>query len=85
MNDLNEHDNKMNRIIGNLGTVNDISNSAKKVMGIMGRRVVTNKLVMAIIILVLLAAIGLIVYFKFFSGPSEPEPPTTGPPSPTKG
>jgi len=55
-----------------LGSVNENLGRATKIMKTMARRVVTNRLIMAIIILVLLLAICLIIYVKFFSGsPSD--------------
>lgn len=49
-------------------------------MNAMGRRIVANKLIMLVIILVLLFAIGLIVYLKWFNkskstGKKNPEHP----------
>eukprot|EP01118_Nematostelium_gracile_P016299 TRINITY_DN6711_c0_g1_i1.p1 TRINITY_DN6711_c0_g1~~TRINITY_DN6711_c0_g1_i1.p1 ORF type:complete len:251 (-),score=75.84 TRINITY_DN6711_c0_g1_i1:59-811(-) len=63
-----------------LGRVNENLGQAKRIMRTMTRRVATNKLITAIIILFLLLAILLIVYIKFIpKGSSTPEPtPTEG-------
>jgi len=83
MDKLNEQTNTMKRVKGNLGDVNEQLGHAKRIMRTMARRVVTNKLIMAAIILVLLGALGLIVYLKWFSGGSSDNNNTNPPPNPT--
>jgi len=68
-----------------LGRVNENLGRAKRIMRTMARRVVTNKLIMAVIILVLLLAVALIVYIKFFAGTDTADgtPATIPDPQPT--
>jgi len=67
MEDLDRQTNTMMQIKEKLGHINDSLFRAKGILRTMSRRVVTNKLIMAFIMLVLLAAIGAVVYFKWFS------------------
>lgn len=48
----------------------------------MARRVVTNKLIMALIVLVILGIIALVIYFKWFAVP-DPSPTPAPAPTPT--
>jgi len=84
MGNLDVQKNSMYGIKEKLGHVNENLTKAKKIMITIGRRAITNKLIMAIIILVLILAVCLIIYIKFFSGSSSSQPTdTTAPPSPT--
>jgi len=76
MANLEEQKGTMSGILGKLGHVNENLGRAKKIMRTMGRRVITNKLIMAIIILVLILAVCLIIYIKFFSGSNTNNQPT---------
>jgi len=51
----------------NLDAVNDNVVKGRKIISSMGRRVVTNKLILAIVICVLLLTNGLIIYFKWIN------------------
>jgi len=77
MDNLHDNTQKMHGIKDRLGTVNENLGRAKKIMGVIGRRVVTNKLIMGLIILVLILAICLILYIKFFSDSSSSTPTDT--------
>jgi len=57
----------------NLTNADTFLNNTRRLLSGMGRRAQTNKLILACIILVLLTAIGLILYFSF-SGSSTPQP-----------
>ncbi|XP_038073853.1 vesicle transport through interaction with t-SNAREs homolog 1B-like isoform X2 [Patiria miniata] len=56
---------------------------SKRVLNTMGRRIITNKLILMAVILVELAILGVVVYLKFFSPtdekPATPRPPTIKP------
>jgi len=57
----------MQRSMGRLETINDQLSRSSKILTSMARRVVTNKLIMAVITVVLLGAIALVVYLKWFN------------------
>jgi len=81
---LEEQRSTMENIKEKLRGVNENLGKATKVMRTMARRVVTNKLIMALIILVLLGAVILIVYLKWFSGSgTDPTPVTSSSPDST--
>lgn len=61
----------MERSRDRLGGINSSLDRAGKIMKSMWRRMITNKLIMVLIILFLLASIGLIVYFAWFYKPSD--------------
>mmetsp|Transcript_1902 Transcript_1902/g.2455 ORF Transcript_1902/g.2455 Transcript_1902/m.2455 type:complete len:222 (-) Transcript_1902:92-757(-) len=63
---LDEQTSIMYRMKERLGSINDNILQAKGLLRTMQRRVATNKLILAVIILVLLGAIGLIVWYKWF-------------------
>jgi len=50
---------------GNLDHIDDNMTRSRKILSSMTRRIATNKLILAFIILILLAANGLIIYFKW--------------------
>jgi len=52
---------------GRLDTINDQLSRSTKVLSAMARRMVTNKLIMAVIVIVLLGAIALVVWLKWFN------------------
>jgi len=54
-------------IRSNLDLVNDNVTKGRKIISSMGRRVVTNKLILAVIICILLLTNGLIIYFKWIN------------------
>jgi len=86
MGNLDTQRSTMYQIKEKLGNVNDNLSRAKRIMGTMARRVYTNRLIVGLIIFVLLLAICLIVYFKFFDGitsGSDQTSNTTAAPSPT--
>jgi len=56
----------MERGLGRLDDINDKLARSSKILSAMARRVATNKLIMAVIVIVLLGAIGLIVWLKWF-------------------
>eukprot|EP00027_Filamoeba_sp_ATCC50430_P011970 CAMPEP_0168568556 /NCGR_PEP_ID=MMETSP0413-20121227/15644_1 /TAXON_ID=136452 /ORGANISM="Filamoeba nolandi, Strain NC-AS-23-1" /LENGTH=212 /DNA_ID=CAMNT_0008600907 /DNA_START=99 /DNA_END=734 /DNA_ORIENTATION=- len=62
---LDEQTSIMYRMKERLGSINDNILQAKGLLRTMQRRVATNKLILAVIILVLLGAIGLIVWYKW--------------------
>jgi len=51
----------------NLDTVSDNAMKARTILSSMGRRVITNKLILAVVICVLLLTNGLIIYFKWIN------------------
>lgn len=61
----------------NLDATNTSLTRSNRTIGRMMRRVITNKIIIAIIILVLLAAIGLILYFKLRPSHNNPNPNNT--------
>lgn len=54
-----------------LDDINDKITRSTRIVGAMARRVATNKLIMAVIVLVLLGAIGLIIWLKWFYNKSN--------------
>jgi len=74
---LEEQKSTMENIREKLRGVNENLGKATKLMRTMARRVVTNKLIMALIILVLLGAVVLIVYLKWFAGSGTDATPVT--------
>eukprot|EP01119_Soliformovum_irregulare_P009086 TRINITY_DN22219_c0_g1_i1.p1 TRINITY_DN22219_c0_g1~~TRINITY_DN22219_c0_g1_i1.p1 ORF type:complete len:231 (+),score=63.71 TRINITY_DN22219_c0_g1_i1:56-748(+) len=76
MSDLESQREQMYRIKNRLGEVNTSISRSRRLMNSIGRRLMTNKLIMALIILALLAGIVLVIYFKFFwnSTPAEDQP-----------
>jgi len=65
--DLGNQRQQLERTRDTLGIVNDNITKSRRILTSMGRRVATNKMILAFIIVILLAAIGLIVYFKWIS------------------
>jgi len=57
---------QMERGISRLDEINDKLSRSSRILTAMARRVVTNKLIMAVIILVLMGAIALIIWLKWF-------------------
>jgi len=68
MENLQIHKEKMWEIKDKLQGVNVKLVQASQVMKRIGRRAISNKLIMAVIVMVLILAICLIIYIKFFSG-----------------
>jgi len=66
MDDLGRQRETMTRGLGRLQTINDRLTRSSRIISGMARRVATNKLIMAIIVIVLLGAIALIVWLKWF-------------------
>jgi len=66
MNDLQNQRETMTRGLGRLQGINDKLNRSSVIISGMARRVATNKLIMAVIVLVLLGAIALIIWLKWF-------------------
>jgi len=56
----------MERGLGRLSGINDKLSQSSKLLSAMARRVATNKLIMGVIVLVLLGAIILIIWLKWF-------------------
>lgn len=63
---LAEQRETMTRGLNRLDTINDRLTRSSRILSSMARRVATNKLIMAVIVLVLLGAIGLIIWLKWF-------------------
>lgn len=85
---LDEQEEKLKRISNRADNINSTLSKGKQLMRSMARRVVTNKLIMALIVLVILGTIGLVIYLKWFAGSSSssqtPAPPAPAPaPSPS--
>jgi len=76
LNDLDEQTEKMRNMKGNLGDIDESLDKAKRIMKSMARRAMQNKLIFAVIALVLVAAIALIIYVKWFAGSSTSQPIT---------
>eukprot|EP01114_Cavostelium_apophysatum_P006537 TRINITY_DN1789_c0_g1_i1.p1 TRINITY_DN1789_c0_g1~~TRINITY_DN1789_c0_g1_i1.p1 ORF type:complete len:253 (+),score=59.11 TRINITY_DN1789_c0_g1_i1:169-927(+) len=77
---LNRMDQQTDQIRGFKGTLRDIEaqlGKANKIMKVMARRAWANKVILIVIALVLLAAIGIIIYVKYFSGGSHSGPAST--------
>jgi len=66
MANLEDQRTTMQRGLDKLQGINDKITSSSKIISGMARRVATNKLIMAVIVLVLLGAISLIVWLKWF-------------------
>jgi len=64
--DLDEQTEKMRGMRTTLSDIEGSLNKAKKLMKIIGRRAVANKLILIVIALVLVAAICIVVYIRFF-------------------
>jgi len=77
---LNDQEEKLKRISNRTDNINSTLNKGKQLMRSMARRVVTNKLIMALIVLVILGIIALVIYFKWFA---VPDPSPTPDPTPT--
>jgi len=77
MENLDRQRDQMLRMRETLRGVQEQIGKAQRIMRAMAKRVITNKLIMAVIVLVLLGAIALIVYMKWFSGNSSNNPTTT--------
>jgi len=58
--------NQMHKGLDKLGEINDKLSRGSKIMSGMARRVATNKLIMAVIVLVLVGAMVLIIWLKWF-------------------
>jgi len=57
----------MERSLGRIGEINSKLAQSSRILSAMARRVATNKLIMAAIVLVLVGAIALIVWLKWFN------------------
>jgi len=66
MQTMNEQTSQMKGIRDRIDGINNKIGKAGKVLSNMGRRAITNKLIMALIILVLLGALALIIWLKWF-------------------
>jgi len=66
MANLEDQRNTMQKGLDKLKGINDKLTRSSKIISGMARRVATNKLIMAVIVLVLLGAISLIVWLKWF-------------------
>jgi vesicle transport through interaction with t-SNAREs protein 1 len=65
--ELSNQRQQLERTRDNLGKIDDNITRSRKILASMSRRIATNKMILAFIILILAAAIGLIVYFKWLS------------------
>jgi len=74
---LDEQTNTMKRIREGLGKINDSLNRGKRLLRIMSRRVMTNKLILALIILLILVGIGVVIWLGFFRKSSTTATTTT--------
>jgi len=77
MENLDKQKRQMVGMRENLSGIEEQLSKAKVILQKMARRVVTNKLIMAGIVLVLFLGIGIVVYVKWFSGSGTPNTPTT--------
>jgi len=68
--DLDEHTQKMRKMKDDLSEIDDSLGKAKRIMKSMARRAIANKMILVIIALVLVAAIGIVIYVKWFTGSS---------------
>jgi len=71
LNNLYGQRDTLNRTRDNLKAADDNLSRSRRLINVMGRRVSTNKLILAFIILVLLGAIGLVLYFTLRPAPSN--------------
>jgi len=71
LNNLYGQRDTLNRTRDNLKAADDNLSRSRRLINVMGRRVSTNKLILAFIILVLLGAIGLVLYFTLRPAPSS--------------
>jgi len=78
MENLDKQKRQMVGMRENLSGIEEQLSKAKIVLQKMARRVITNKLIMAGIVLVLILGILVIVYVKWFAGSSSDTPSTTG-------
>jgi len=74
LNNLYGQRDTLNRTRDNLKAADDNVSRSRRIINIMGRRVSTNKLILAFIILILLGAIGLVLYFTLRPNPSPEQP-----------
>jgi len=66
MGNLEEQTTVMQKGMKRLSEINDKLSQSSKIISGMARRVATNKLIMAVIVLVLIGAMGLIIWLKWF-------------------
>jgi len=77
--DLDTQTDKMKKMRVDMSEIEDNLDKAKRIMKSMARRAWQNKLILAVIALVLVAAIALIIYVRWFAGKSStPSTTTTG-------
>jgi len=74
MTNLDTQTDTLTRTRDNLGNADTYLNNARRLLSTMGKRAQTNKLILACIILVLLTAIALILYFSFSGNKGSPTP-----------
>ncbi|XP_022105289.1 vesicle transport through interaction with t-SNAREs homolog 1B-like [Acanthaster planci] len=78
---IDELDGQKEQLLNARDKLEDMDHSlgkSKRILNSMGRRIITNKLILMAVILVELVILGVVVYLKFFS-PKEPAPPTARP------
>jgi len=63
--EMNTQKQTLERARDNLSTIDDNVTKGRRILSSMSRRIATNKLILAFIILILLAANGLVIYFKW--------------------
>eukprot|EP00003_Mantamonas_plastica_P009855 TRINITY_DN1922_c0_g3_i1.p1 TRINITY_DN1922_c0_g3~~TRINITY_DN1922_c0_g3_i1.p1 ORF type:complete len:178 (+),score=47.73 TRINITY_DN1922_c0_g3_i1:188-721(+) len=67
LNDLGRQRETITRVRDHVADVDANTTRGSRILRAMGRRVMTNKLILAFIILVLMGIIGLIIYLKWFN------------------
>jgi len=64
--ELDDQRTKMERMLDALRGINTKIGVAGEIMGRMGRRMCTNKLILVVIIALIIAVIGIVIYLRFF-------------------
>lgn len=81
LNDLRRQRDQLVTAQGGMNNIEEKTSAARRVLSVMRRRVIGNKLILGFIILVLLTANFLLIYFKWIHKKKKPSPPSA-PPTP---